>query len=63
MPMYDYKCEKCGYKFEVKQKMTDLKLTECPKCKGKVKRLISTGVSLQFKGTGFYCTDYEGKNS
>lgn len=63
MPMCDYKCEKCGYKFEVKQKMSAPKLTECPKCNGKVKRLISTGVSLKFKGTGFYCTGYEGKNS
>jgi putative FmdB family regulatory protein len=47
--------------FEVEQKMTDPKLTKCPKCGGKVRRLISKGVSLQFKGEGFYCTDYKDK--
>jgi putative FmdB family regulatory protein len=45
MPKYDYKCEKCGT-FEVEQKMADPKLTECPKCGGAVRRLISKGVSI-----------------
>lgn len=60
MPKYDYKCEKCGT-FEVEQKMSDPKMAKCPKCGGKVRRLISKGVSLQFKDEGFYSTDYKDK--
>ncbi len=63
MPHYDYECEKCGYSFEVFQKMTDAPLTECPKCKGGVKRLIGPGCGLIFKGSGFYITDYKRKSS
>lgn len=63
MPTYDYECSKCGNVFEVLQKMSDKKLTECPKCKGKVKRLISAGSGLIFKGSGFYITDYKKQNS
>lgn len=59
MPTYEYKCEKCGYRFEQFQKMTDHPLEKCPKCTGKVKRLISTGAGLIFKGKGFYHTDYK----
>ncbi|HOU35870.1 MAG TPA: zinc ribbon domain-containing protein [Candidatus Omnitrophota bacterium] len=59
MPNYDYECAKCGYTFEVFQKMTDHKLTRCPKCKGKVKRLIGAGTGIIFKGSGFYQTDYK----
>ena len=60
MPTYDYECEKCGNRFEVFQKMTDDRLTECQDeaCDGKVKRLIGTGAGLLFKGSGFYQTDY-----
>ena len=43
MPTYDYKCKKCGYKFELFQTMTADPMKECPKCKGEVKRLIGTG--------------------
>lgn len=59
MPTYDYKCEKCGYKFEELQSMSAAPLTECPQCKGKVKRLISGGTGMIFKGSGFYATDYK----
>jgi len=62
MPTYDYECLKCGNNFEAFQKMSDLPLQECPKCKGKVKRLIGTGSGLIFKGSGFYITDYKKKN-
>lgn len=62
MPTYDYECEKCGYKFEAFQSMTSEPLKECPKCKGKVRRLIGTGAGLIFKGSGFYATDYKKKN-
>jgi len=59
MPHYDYRCESCGHKEEVLQKMTDAPLTECPQCKKKTfKRAFGTGIGLQFQGSGFYCNDY-----
>jgi putative FmdB family regulatory protein len=58
MPNYDYECKKCGV-FEVFQPMTAEPLAKCPKCKGKVKRLIGGGAGIIFKGSGFYCTDYK----
>ena len=61
MPTYDYKCSNCGYKFELFQTMSADPIEECPKCHGKVKRLIGAGAGPIFKGTGFYQTDY--KNS
>ena len=63
MPTYDYKCNECGYSFEFFQKMTDESLTECPECKGKVKRLIGAGAGIIFKGSGFYETDYKKKSN
>ncbi len=59
MPNYDYECQECGYIFEVFQKITDKPLSKCPKCQGKVKRLIGKGAGLIFKGSGFYATDYK----
>ncbi len=58
MPTYEYECQKCGHNFEAFQQMSDLPLTKCPECKGKVKKLISAGAGLLFKGSGFYITDY-----
>ena len=66
MPTYDYQCEKCKKSFELYQSMKDAPLTTCPaeQCrqkswgKGKVKRAISAGAGLIFKGSGFYITDY-----
>jgi len=72
MPIYEYKCEKCGKVFEYQQRITDPPLEFCPpeicensehKGQGKVHRLISKGVGLIFKGNGFYITDYARKNS
>ncbi len=63
MPTYDYKCKECGNLFEVFQKMSDIPLTECPKCKGRVQRLIGAGAGIIFKGSGFYETDYKNKGS
>src|ERR1700761_1924388 len=57
MPLYEYKCENCGDLFEVMQKFADEPLKVHEKCGGKVERLISIP-SLQFKGSGFYITDY-----
>ena len=61
MPTYEYECEKCGKKFEAFQSIMAKPLTECPKCKGRVKRLISSGIGVIFKGSGFYQTDYKNK--
>ena len=59
MPTYEYKCLDCNYVFEEFQKMTDEPLTKCPKCNGKLKRLIGAGMAPIFKGSGFYETDYK----
>jgi len=61
MPTYDYKCTECNNKFELFQSMTEDPITECPKCKGKVKRLIGPGAGPIFKGSGFYETDYKNR--
>jgi putative FmdB family regulatory protein len=58
MPTYDYECEKCGHRYELFQSMKDEPKKRCPKCKGKVRRLIGTGAGMIFKGSGFYVTDY-----
>jgi putative FmdB family regulatory protein len=57
MPLYEYRCEKCGDQFEVMQKFSDEPLTRHEKCGGTVHRLISAP-ALQFKGSGWYITDY-----
>ncbi len=66
MPVYEYKCSKCGKIFDFKQSMKDASLTKCPesvceqevKGEGEVSRIISGNVGLVFKGSGFYVTDY-----
>lgn len=63
MPTYDYKCSNCNYIFEYFQPMSAEPLTECPKCKGSLKRIIGTGAGPIFKGTGFYHTDYKGSKT
>ncbi|MDL2260018.1 zinc ribbon domain-containing protein [Deltaproteobacteria bacterium OttesenSCG-928-K17] len=62
MPIYEYKCEKCGETTEVIQKFSDAPLTLCPGCGGPVAKLMSMN-SFQLKGSGWYVTDYAGKNS
>lgn len=57
MPLYEYKCDKCGDVFEVMQKFSDEPLTVHSKCGGVVHRLLSAP-ALQFKGSGWYVTDY-----
>jgi putative FmdB family regulatory protein len=59
MPTYEYECLDCGHNFEAFQKMSDLPLKECQKCKGKVRRMISSGSGLIFKGSGFFVNDYK----
>jgi len=63
MPMYEYKCGACGHRLEALQKFSDKPLKACPKCKKqKLVRLVSSS-SIQFKGTGWYVTDYARKSS
>ena len=63
MPTYDYKCLECENKFEMFQPITADPIKNCPKCGGKVKRLIGPGAGPIFKGTGFYQTDYKNSSS
>jgi putative FmdB family regulatory protein len=60
MPLYEYQCLNCGKKTEVIQRFEDAPLAACPACGGEVKKLISSP-AFQFKGTGWYATDYAGK--
>ena len=62
MPLYEYKCKKCGHQFEKIQKYSDRMVKKCPDCGGRVKQTI-TAPAVQFKGTGWYVTDYAKKSS
>lgn len=62
MPIYEYQCQKCGHRLEAMQRFSDAPLTECPECEGALKKLISAP-AFQFKGSGWYVTDYAGKKS
>ena len=58
MPIYGYRCANCGHQFEIQQRMSDEPLKACPKCQGKLNKILyPTGVI--FKGSGFYSTDYK----
>ncbi len=64
MPTYDYKCDSCHHTFEVLQSIKDEPLKKCPNCgRDKLKKLISGGAGLIFKGSGFYLTDYKNKHT
>lgn len=56
MPIYTYRCKDCDHEFEIRQRMTDDPLTECPACAGEVRRVVNS-VGVVFKGKGFYVTD------
>ena len=60
MPIYEYKCRKCGKQFEAFQGITEPELKSCKFCKGKVHKLVSLS-SFSLKGSGWYVTDYAGK--
>ncbi|MEI6608537.1 MAG: zinc ribbon domain-containing protein [Deltaproteobacteria bacterium] len=60
MPIYEYKCRKCGKQFEAFQGITEPELKSCKYCKGKVHKLVSLS-SFSLKGSGWYVTDYAGK--
>jgi putative FmdB family regulatory protein len=61
MPIHEYKCKACGARTEALQKLRDKPLQKCPKCGGALVKLISSP-AIQFKGSGFYITDYAHKN-
>jgi putative FmdB family regulatory protein len=61
MPLYEYECEKCGHRFEKIQKFSDRMVKKCPECGGKVEQMISAP-AVQFKGSGWYVTDYAKKS-
>lgn len=61
MPLYEYLCDACAHRFEVIQKYSDPPISECPKCGGVVMKLFSSP-AIQFKGSGFYITDYARKS-
>ena len=58
MPIYGYQCGRCGHEFEVRQSMSDAPLKDCPQCQGELSKLLYP-VGVQFKGSGFYTTDYK----
>jgi putative FmdB family regulatory protein len=63
MPLYEYLCDACGHRFEKIQKFSDPLIEQCPKCgKPQVHKLVSSP-AIQFKGTGWYITDYAKKNT
>lgn len=61
MPIYEYQCEQCGQVEEAIQKFSDKPLTKCSHCAGKLHKLISQS-AFHLKGSGWYVTDYAGKN-
>jgi putative FmdB family regulatory protein len=61
MPLYEYQCKKCGHRFEKIQKFSDKPVKKCPECGGSVEQVISAP-AVQFKGSGWYVTDYAKKS-
>ncbi len=57
MPLYEYQCKQCGHRFEKIQSFSAAEIKECPVCKGEVEKLLSAP-SFQFKGSGWYVSDY-----
>jgi len=62
VPLYEYQCKKCKHRFEKIQKFSDRPVKKCPECGGPVEKLISAP-AVQFKGSGWYVTDYARKGA
>jgi len=62
MPNYEYLCKKCGHRFEQIRKFSDKQLRKCPECGGVIEQVISAP-AVQFKGSGWYVTDYAKKGA
>ena len=62
MPLYEYQCDACGFRFEVIQRFSDAPIESCQSCGGPVRKLLSSP-AIQFKGSGWYITDYAKKGA
>jgi len=62
MPIYEYRCHKCGQTLEIMQKFSDAPLSRCPQCNGKISKIISN-CAFHLKGSGWYVTDYKKNDS
>jgi putative FmdB family regulatory protein len=62
MPTYGYRCGSCGHEFEIQQRITDQALVTCPKCGGKLSKMLYPA-GIIFKGSGYYTTDYKGSGN
>ena len=62
MPTYGYRCGSCGHEFEIQQRITDQPLATCPKCGGKLSKMLYPA-GIIFKGSGYYTTDYKSADS
>ena len=62
MPTYDYRCTKCGYRFELFHSIKDETRKRCPRCRSTARRVPAGGAGLLFKGSGFHITDYRSKS-
>ena len=62
MPTYGYRCGSCGHEFEIRQRITDEPLITCPKCGGKLAKMLYPA-GIIFKGSGYYTTDYKGSGN
>lgn len=61
MPIYEYRCERCGHEMETMQKMNEPALTTCPQCKQEALRKLISAAGFQLKGAGWYATDFKDK--
>src|SRR5262245_2518575 len=59
MPIYEYRCEACGFQKEFMQRMSDAPLTDCPKCNKRALTKLVSAAGFQLKGTGWYATDFK----
>jgi putative FmdB family regulatory protein len=62
LPLYEYECVKCGHRFEKIEPVSSSTIKKCPKCGAKAERQLAAP-AIQFKGSGWYVTDYAGKSS
>ena len=62
MPTYGYRCGSCGHEFEIRQRITEEPLVTCPKCGGKLSKMLYPA-GIIFKGSGYYTTDYKGSGN
>ena len=62
MPTYGYRCGTCGHEFEIRQRITEEPLSTCPKCGGKLAKMLYPA-GIIFKGSGYYTTDYKGSGN